>query len=208
MEDQIAQELANLEEEAALSLVRQGLEAGADALTILDACREGMTLVGERYESGEYFVSDLMMAGEILKGAARILGPALEGAAATTKGSVVIGTVQGDIHDIGKDLVASMLDVVGYDVHDLGVDVPPEKFVETLKETGATVLGLSGLLTIAFDTMKETVAAVDAAGLRPRVRVMIGGGPVTEGVRKYTGADAWGANAQAAVRQCSQWMEA
>lgn len=208
MEDQITQELADLEEEAVLSLVRQGLEAGTDALTILDACREGMTRVGERYESGEYFVSDLMMAGEILKQAAKILGPALEGAAATTKGSVVIGTVQGDIHDIGKDLVASMLDVVGYDVHDLGVDVPPEKFVETLKETGATVLGLSGLLTIAFDTMKETVAAVDVAGLRPRVRVMIGGGPVTEEVRKYTGADAWGANAQTAVRLCNQWMEA
>ncbi|MBC7252080.1 MAG: corrinoid protein [Anaerolineae bacterium] len=204
----LAHKLADLEEQDVLALVQQALDQGMEPSQIFDACRQGMVLVGERYESGEYFVSDLMLAAEIFKQVAAILEPVMGGAAADTRGKVVLGTVKGDIHDIGKNLVVSMLRASGFEVHDLGVDVPPAKFVEAVKETGAKVVGLSGLLTVAFDAMKETVAAFDEAGLRPGVKIMIGGGPVNESVQAYTGADAWGDSAQAAVNLATQWMEA
>ena len=124
-----------------------------------------------------------------------------------SKGAVVVGTVQGDIHDIGKNIVVTLLRSARYDVHDLGVDVPPARFVETVRDTGATVVGLSGLLTTSFDPMKETVDALAAAGLRDQVKVMIGGGPVTDKVVAYTGADVMGADAMDAVHLCNQWME-
>ena len=117
-----------------------------------------------------------------------------------------MGTVKDDIHTIGKDLVVGMLHSASYDVTDLGVDVPAERFIRTVKETGATVLGLSGLLTIAFDSMKNTIKALEACGLRSKVKVMIGGGPVNEKVCKYTGADAWGNNPQIAVKLCKEWI--
>ena len=167
-----------------------------------------MVVVGERYEAGEYFVSDLMMAAEIFKGASAILQPAMVGVTTETMGDVVIGTVKGDIHDIGKDLVVDMLRASGFDVHDMGIDVAPSACVDKLTETGAKVLALSGFLAIAFDTMKETVDAIEEAGLRPDVKIMVGGGPVDETVCRYTGADAWGNSAQAAISQASQWMEA
>jgi methanogenic corrinoid protein MtbC1 len=118
---------------------------------------------------------------------------------------VVVGTVKGDIHDIGKDLVVSMLKAANYEVIDLGVDVPPAKFVEAVQASQARIVGLSGLLTVSFDSMKSTVAALETAGLRSGVKVMIGGGPVTEQVRAYVGADALGADAQVAVALCNQW---
>ena len=207
MDQQLSQKLADLDEEGALAAVRQDLAAGIEPLTVLEACREGMILVGKRYETGDYFVSDLMLAGEIFKQATEILGPAMTSASIATKGQVVIGTVQGDIHDIGKDLVVSMIKANGYQVHDLGVDVPPEKFVAMLRETGATVLGLSGLLTVGYDAMKRTIAAVGEAGLRPTVKVMIGGGPINDEVCTYTQADAWGRDAQEAVALCDQWLK-
>ena len=205
--DLLSQKLADLDEEGTLSAVRQELAAGKESLAVLDACREGMIQVGKRYETGEYFVSDLMLASEIFKQAVELLGPAMTTTAAATKGKVVIGTVQGDIHDIGKDLVVNMVKANGFEVTDLGVDVPPEKFIATLKETGATVLGLSGLLTVGYDAMKKTIAAVDEAGLRPMVKVMIGGGPINAEVCKYTGADAWGSDAQVAVALCEEWLK-
>ncbi len=207
MSEKLSLVLADLEEQAVLELVDKGLANGDDPDAIMTACREGMALVGQRYETGEYFISDLMMAGAILKQVADILSPRLKAGGAPTGGKVVVGTVAGDIHDIGKDIVVVMLRSADYEVFDLGVDVPPQRFVDALKETGATVLGLSGLLTIAFDAMKGTVEAVAAAGLRPGVRVMIGGGTVNETVRGYTGADACGADAQAAVNLCHQWMK-
>jgi methanogenic corrinoid protein MtbC1 len=203
----LVKKLADLEEAEAIALAKSELEAGADPLKILDACRAGMVEVGERYESGDYFVSDLMMAAEIFKQVAAMVEPKLAGAVAETKGTVVMGTVQGDVHDIGKDLTVGMLRASGYEVHDLGVDVAPDAFVAKVQETGAKVLGLSGLLTVAFDAMKETVAAVEGAGLRPGVKVMVGGGPVDETVCEYTGADGWGDSAQKAVSLAAEWME-
>jgi methanogenic corrinoid protein MtbC1 len=206
MSDQLAIAISDLEEEKVLKLVQDRLDAGVEPLAILNDCREGMALVGKRYEAGEYFVSELIMAGEVFKQATAQVTARFKGAGGPTRGTVVVGTVKGDIHDIGKDLVVSMLQAANYAVHDLGVDVAPQKFVETVRETGATVVGLSSLLTIGFDAMKETVGALEAAGLRSQVNVMIGGGPVTEHVREYAGADALGLDAQSAVTLCNQWI--
>jgi len=207
MSDQLATAMADLEEATVLKLVKEKLDAGENPMAILTSCREGMVLVGKRFEAGEYWVSDLMMSGEIFKQVSVLLGSLLKTDIMGTGGKVVIGTVKGDIHNIGKDIVVSLLKAANYDVCDLGVDVPPQRIVEAVKETGATVVGLSGLLTVAFDSMKETVAALAAAGLRPKVKVMIGGGSISERVRHYTGADAWGTDAQSAVSLCNQWIK-
>ena len=206
MSDQLATALADLEEATALKLVQERLDAGEDPLAVVTSCREGMAMVGQRYEAGEYFVSELIMAGEVFKQANALIGSQFTVDRGATRGKVVIGTVKGDIHDIGKDIVVSLLKAANYDVYDLGVDVPPDKFVDAVKETGAPVVGLAGLLTISFDSMKATVAALEAAGLRSQVKVMIGGGPVTEQVRVYAGADAVGRDAQAAVSLCNRWI--
>ncbi len=166
-----------------------------------------MRLVGERYESGEYFVSDLIMSGEILKKVTELLAPYIKGDNTGASRKVVFGTVKGDIHNIGKDIVVSLLRASGYDVLDLGVDVEPQKFVDDVKQTGATVVGLSGLLTIAFDSMKETIAALGSAGLRQATKVMIGGSLVSASVQQYTDADAWGTNAHSAVTYCDSWFK-
>ena len=207
MSDQLATALADLEETTVLKLAQQRLDVGENTLAILTSCREGMVSVGKRFEAGEYYVSELIMAGEIFKQATALLGSRLKTDAIGQRGKVIIGTVKGDIHDIGKDIVVSLLKAANYDVRDLGVDVPPQKVVDEVKETGATVVGLSGLLTVAFDSMKETIAALGAAGLRPKVKVMIGGGSVSEMVQQYAGADAWGTDAQTAVSLCNQWIK-
>jgi methanogenic corrinoid protein MtbC1 len=204
--NQLKQQLVDLKEEETLSLVKKELESGTDPMLILETCREGMIQVGKRYELGEYFLPELVMAGEIFKRAAEILQPALGNNKTGTKGTVAFGTVRGDVHDIGKDLVVAILQAVGYEVHDLGVDVPAEQFVTLLKETGATVLGLSGLITTAYDSMKETIEALVKAGLRERVKVMIGGGVMDKSVQAYAGADAYGNNPTEAVKFCQQFM--
>lgn len=206
MHDELALAIAELDEDGMAALVKQRLEAGENPQAILESCRDGMKLVGERYECGDYFVSELIMAGEMFKTANALLAPHFVPGEGSFKGKIVFGTVKNDIHDIGKDLVVGMLKAAGYEVYDLGIDVPVEKFVETVKETGAKIVGLSGLLTIAFDSMKATVDALAAAGLRPGVKVMIGGGPVTQQVLEFCGADALGEDAQSAVNFAAQWM--
>lgn len=205
--DEIRSALADLDEDRTIALVDAALKNGVPAMDVLRVCQEGMVEVGNRFEKDEYFVSDLMMSGEIFKQISVILEPGLKGSDAVSAGAVVVGTVKGDIHDIGKDIVVNMLKSANFEVHDLGVDVPPERFVAALKESGARVLGLSGLLTLAFDSMKETIVAVKAAGMADRVRVMIGGGPVDATVCRVVGADAWSPDAQGAVRLARGWME-
>jgi methanogenic corrinoid protein MtbC1 len=204
--DAIKDALAELNEDLALQLVKDALAAKTPAFDILQACQDGMTEVGRRFESQDYFVSDLMMSGEIFKQIGALLEPELKASGSRTVGKIVFGTVKGDIHDIGKDIVVNMLKSSNFEVIDLGVDVAPEIFVSTLKESGATVLGMSGLLTLAFDSMKSTVQALQAAGLREHVKVMIGGGPVDGSVCAFVGADEWGADAQHAVRLAKNWL--
>ena len=208
MLEQLVQALADLEEDQVLEIVHKELEGGTEPLGILQACQQGMTEVGDRFEKKEYFVSDLMMSGEIFKQVGLVLEPHLKSATRISGGTVVIGTVQGDIHDIGKDIVVNMLKSADLDVTDLGVDVPPARFIDALKETDASVLCMSGLLTLAFDSMKETISQIKDAGLRDKVRIMVGGGPVNGLVCEVVGADDWGADAQAAVRLAKNWLEA
>jgi methanogenic corrinoid protein MtbC1 len=205
--DEIKNALADLNEDLALQLVKDSLAAKVPAFEVLSACQEGMTEVGRRFECQDYFVSDLMMSGEIFKQISAILEPELKAGGARSVGKIVFGTVKGDIHDIGKDIVVNMLKSANFEVIDLGVDVPVDKFISALQESGATVLGMSGLLTLAFDSMKATVQALHAAGLRDKVKVMIGGGPVDGNVCRVVGADDWGADAQQAVRLAKGWLQ-
>jgi len=201
--------IADLEEKEAIRITKARLDKGDDPNAILADSRAGMETVGKRFAEGTYFLPELIYSGEILKGVSELVKPKLKTAVKTKKlGKVIIGTVAGDIHDIGKDIVVFMLDVNGYDVIDLGIDVPIPKFVEAIKESGATVVGLSGFLTLAFDAMKETIAAIEKAGLRKKVKIMIGGGQIDEEIKKYTGADAYGKDAMVAVTLAKQWLPA
>ena len=199
--------LSELQEEEALSIVRKLIDTGEDPLMIMNACGQAMDIVGKKYEEGVYFVPDLIFSGEILKSVSAVVKPKLaEGIDQKRLGQVVLGTVAGDIHDIGKDVVHFMLDANGFEVHDLGIDVPEENFIEKIKETGATVVAMSGLLTLAFDSMKKTVGAIKEAGLRGQVKIMIGGSQVDDTVCAYTGADAYGTDAMSAVTYAKQWL--
>ncbi|MBN2028353.1 MAG: cobalamin-dependent protein [Actinobacteria bacterium] len=206
MSDALATMLAELKEDETLAEVRRALDDSTDPLQLVEGLREGMSIVGKRFEDKDYFLSELIMSAEIFKGAIALIEPHLAAGAGPVKGSVVIGTVKGDIHDIGKNIVATLLRCEGFDVHDLGVDTPPAAFVDKLKETGAPVLALSGLLTLAFDSMKETVESVTEAGLRDKVKVIIGGGPVNDKVVEYSGADAFGADVAQAIRLVEEYQ--
>ena len=207
MAGELVKLLSDLKEPEALAFVDKALGEGVDPNDLLGDAKEAMNIVGQRFASEEYFIPDLVFSGEILKGVIKKLEPHLKkGEEEERLGKVIIGTVAGDIHDIGKDLVAFMLDVNGFEVLDLGIDVPVQKFVDTIKETGSTVVGLSGFLTLAFDSMKETVDAIEAAGLRNNVKIMIGGGQMDEQVRDFTGADAYGKDAMAAVKLAQGWI--
>jgi methanogenic corrinoid protein MtbC1 len=209
MAENLVNALADLKEEEAIKIVKDRLNANEDPLKILGDARKGMEIVGKRFADSEYFIPDLVYSGEILKVVTELVKPKLTRAAESKKlGKIVFGTVAGDIHDIGKDIVAFMLDVNGFEVYDLGVDVPVQKFVDKIKETGAPVVGLSGFLALAFDSMKETIEAIKAAGLRDKVKVMIGGGQMSDEIKKYTGADAYGKDAMAGVTLAKKWVGA
>jgi methanogenic corrinoid protein MtbC1 len=201
--------LSDLKEPEALAFVDKALGEGVDPMDLLGQTKEAMNIVGQRFATEEYFIPDLVFSGEILKGIITKLEPHLKkGEKEKRLGKVVIGTVAGDIHDIGKDLVVFMLDVNGFEVFDLGIDVPVGKFVDTITETGSTVVGLSGFLTLAFQSMKDTVEAINKAGLRDKVKIMIGGGQIDEQVKGFTGADAYGKDAMAAVKLARKWIAA
>jgi 5-methyltetrahydrofolate--homocysteine methyltransferase len=200
--------LADLKEDEVLKLTKQRLDAKEEPMKILEDSRKGMEIVGKRFADGEYFLPELVFSGELLKEVTEMVKPHLTKSSAQIKrlGKVVIGTVAGDIHDIGLNIVDFMLDVNGFEVTNLGVDVPVEKFVKAMKDTKAPVLGLSGFLTPAFDAMKETVEALEKAGLRKNIKIMIGGGQMDDEVRKYAKADAFGKDAMAAVSLSKKWI--
>jgi methanogenic corrinoid protein MtbC1 len=209
-ERQLVEWLADMNEDDALPLAkRMLLEDAKDPMRVLDLCRSAMDIVGKRFEEGEYFLPELVLAGEMLDTIGAIAKPLIKqqgGGAAQTHGKVLIGTVHGDLHDIGKNIVTFMLDINGFEVKDIGIDVPVAKFIDEIKAFQPDVVGLSGFLTLAFDSMKETIGAFDAAGIRGDFKVMIGGGQIDETVRNYTAADAFGVNAVEAVHLCRKWM--
>ncbi|MCJ7605832.1 MAG: cobalamin-dependent protein [Dehalococcoidales bacterium] len=209
MSEEYVKLLADLEEEKIIELTNKRIAAGENPMNILDDARAAMGVVGKRFADGEYFLPELVFSGELLNSITALVKPLLaagEGDKQKKHGKVVIGTVAGDIHDIGLNIVEFMLDVNGFDVTNLGVDVSIEKFVEAVKKEKPPVLGLSGFLTPAFDAMKETVEALDKAGLRDGLKIMIGGGQMDDEVKKYAKADAFGKDAMAAVALSKNWM--
>lgn len=201
----VSDALAQLKEAEVKALVQQQIDAGESAADVLAACQEGLAQIGKRFETGEYFISELMYAGEIMKGVMVVLEPLL-GEARGPKGSagtVVLGTVKGDVHDIGKDVVALMLRGAGYEVVDLGVNVSPGQFVEAVRERGALVLGMSVFLTTCCKWVASTVEALAAAGLREQVTVVIGGAAASDFVAERTGCDGFGRTAVDAVALAS-----
>ena len=209
-ERQLVEWLADMNEDDAFALAKKMLlEEGANPLRVLQLCRNAMDIVGKRFEQGEYYLPELELAGEMLENIGAIAKPLIKqapGGEPKKLAKVLIGTVHGDLHDIGKNIVTFMLDINGFEVKDIGIDVPVKTFIDEISQFKPDVVGLSGFLTLAFDSMKETIAAIQDAGLRDRLKIMIGGGQVDEAVRNYTGADAFGTNAIDAVSLCKNWM--
>jgi 5-methyltetrahydrofolate--homocysteine methyltransferase len=202
-------EIVELNEDSVKELLKKRLESNEDPLKIMDDVKGAMKIIGEKFSNKEYFLPELIMSGEILRDIFQVLEPKLKESQITKekRGRVLLGTVAGDIHDIGKDVVRFMLDVNGFEVLDLGVDVSAEKFIESIKEFKPQVVALSGFLTLAFDSMKETIQKFEEAGLRDSVKIMIGGGTVDNSIVEYVSADAYGESAVEAVALASKWTE-
>jgi methanogenic corrinoid protein MtbC1 len=208
MSEDLIDLIVDLREKEAINLVQRKIDAGEDPLKILEQTRIAMAKVGEKFESKEYFLPDLIMSGEILRQITEVIEPKLKvDSKVKSLGKVVLGTVFGDIHDIGKNIVKFMLETNGFEVYDLGVNVRKEEFVEKIKEVQAKIVGLSGFLTLAYDSMKETIEEIKKAGLREKTKIMIGGGQIDEKVRKYVGADSYGKDAIEAVALAKGWIE-
>lgn len=209
MSNNLVELIADLKEDEAIQLTLELLETGTDPLLILGYCKEATDIVGKRFEQGQYFIPDLLMSGEILEQISGIVKSRLTKDVETEYlGKIVIGTVAGDIHDIGKNIVTFMLEANDFEVIDLGVDVAPEKFIDAVKEHQPDIVGMSALLTLAFDSMKTTVEAFEKAGLRDKVKIIIGGAPIDEKAVAYTGADAFAKDAQRGVVMAKEWVSA
>ena len=208
MEQALKKAFLGMKRQKTIDLVKTALESDTDPLMILSVCRKAMEEVGERFETGEFFLSELIYSAEVFKAITAILEPALiSRRVPETSGSVVFGTPKGDIHDLGKNIVVTMMRAQGFSVHDLGVDVPPEKVVEEIQRTGSRILALSALITPAFVSMKKAVSLLEEKGLRKKMFVIIGGGVTTDLARKEVGADAQTLDPTQAIRLCRQYLE-
>ena len=202
--------LVEMEEQDTLEQVRAALATGESPQAILDALSDGMNIVGERYSCQEYFLADLVFAAEIFKQAMELLEPALEtqgGGPREPIGRIVVGTVEGDLHDIGKNIFVALARNAGFEVIDLGINVPPAKFIDQARRAGADIIGMSGILTMAVASMVKTVEALTEAGLRDRVKVIIGGLPVDDRWQEKVGSDAYTDDAYEGIRICKSFME-
>jgi 5-methyltetrahydrofolate--homocysteine methyltransferase len=197
----IIEALLACDQERVTALVRQSIESRAAAGDILrQGLIAGMDIIGERMENGDMFIPEVLMAAQAMSAAVEILKPLLADEDSTARGRVVLGTVKGDLHDIGKNLVSMMMESAGLEVYNLGVDIKPERFVEEIKNRNANILALSALLTTTMPMMKQTIAAVVEAGLRNHVKIMVGGAPVTEAFAREIGADGYAPDAGSAAR--------
>ncbi len=205
--EKLAVAMGELEEDTVKELLEAVMaQGGQDAPKALEACQQGMDTVGKRFEEGEYFVGDLIYAGELMTDAVAILKDALvSGESGGPKTPMILCTVKDDLHDIGKNIVRSMLEANGFDVLDLGIDCPPERIVEAAKAENIQIVALSGVLTLALDSMKATVEALRSAGLK--VKVIIGGAPVSAEACRNIGADQWAHSPQKTVDTCKAWAE-
>jgi len=198
--------MANLEENNLLAALSAIAQSGEHAELALEALQNGMSKVGDRFEEGEYFVSDLIYAGAIMTEAMEILKPLISSETGGDSGRLILCTVKGDLHDIGKNIVKTMMEAAGFDVVDLGIDVSPERIVRTAKDQDIGIIALSGVLTLAINSMKDVVDAFREAGFRDRVKILIGGNPVSEESCMSIGADAWAHSPQKGVNICKAWV--
>ncbi|MBF7082921.1 cobalamin-dependent protein [Desulfallas sp. Bu1-1] len=202
--------VGDLNEQQVLAMLKEFVATNPgneETVAVVNACQQGMAIVGELFDQKEYFVGDLIFAGELLSSAIDILKPVLGGESTVTVGKIVLGTVEGDLHDIGKNIFKNMAEAAGFEVIDLGIDVPAATFVEKVKEIKPEIVGMSGVLTLALDSMKKTVDELKTAGLRDGVKVIIGGNPVTEEACRVIGADAFTTNAAEGVKICQGWVK-
>lgn len=201
--------VVEMQEEKALSLTKQYLAGGADPLSLFKAYQAALAEIGKRYEQEVYFIPELIMAGEMMNAASNLIKPLLTdnvGMTGNKRGKVLIATVAGDIHDIGKNIATMMMDLNGFEVKDIGVDVPGDRIIAEAEAFGADIIGLSGLLSLVFDPMKKLVEALKAQGLRDKYKVIIGGGQMDDKACAYIGADAFTTDAVAGVNICKAWM--
>lgn len=205
MLDELFNKIVDMDEEGAASLAKEYLEKGGDAQKLLDVCRDAMAVVGDKFEKGEYFLSELLLGGEIFKGIMELALPMIKEGEGKKIGKMVLGTVKEDIHNIGKDIFKAFAEAAGFDVIDIGVDVPVEKFVDAVKENKPDLVGMSCLITAGISSMKKTIEAIKQAGLT-EPKIIIGGGRVDEEVKEFTGADAWADDAAKGVRLCKELM--
>ncbi|MCM1566116.1 MAG: cobalamin-dependent protein [Dehalobacter sp.] len=205
----LTQKIGELDEEKVVEMLNDFVNTNPspdETKKVVAACQSGMSVVGDFFEKGEYFVGDLIFAGELLTSAIDILKPVMDTQNAGTVGSMVLGTVAGDLHDIGKNIFKSMAEAAGFKVYDLGIDQSAGEFVKKVKEVNPTIVGLSGVLTLALESMKNIVEALEEAGLRNNVKVIIGGNPVTKEACETICADAFTSNAAEGVKICQKWV--
>jgi methanogenic corrinoid protein MtbC1 len=201
--------VAEMMEEEAMALTRRYLDAGTPPVEIVGAYKEALGIVGKRFEEGVYFVPELILAGEMMKTASEMMKPLMAGdqtSNAERLGKFLLATVEGDIHDIGKDMAGMLMDMNGFEVRDLGVDVPAQRICQAYTEFQPDIVGLSGLLTLSYESMKQVVDGLKEIGARDRVKVIIGGGQVDGHACRYVGADAWVTDAVTGVKYAVEWM--
>lgn len=203
--------VAEMMETEAIALTKKYLDEGKSPMQILDAYKDALGIIGKRFEEGIYFVPELIMSGEMMRAASELLKPLMTGAESGTEekriGKFLLGTVEGDIHDIGKDIVHMLMDLNGFEVRDLGVDVPAQRFWDEYKDFQPDIIGMSGLLTLAYESMKQVVDGLKEMGVRDKVKIIIGGGQVDEHAGKYVEADAWVTDAVAGVKYALEWTK-
>ncbi|ATW24770.1 cobalamin B12-binding domain-containing protein [Candidatus Formimonas warabiya] len=204
--DEITKLLVELKEKELVQYVQDSLDNHGDPMEIINSCQTGMEIIGEKFRDQVYFLPELLIAADLFKKVMLVVTPKLEGRKSQKIGKIVLGTVKGDLHDIGKNIFKTIAEANGFEVIDLGVDVPAERFLETLKNEGAQILAMSGLLTTIFGSMKSTVENVVEEGLRAKVKVIIGGAPIDENVMKLVGADAFSRNASEGVDLCKKLL--
>ncbi len=206
---ELEQAMADLDEDAVLDMMKEVMDNNGEGVReAMEACQKGMSTVGQLFENGEYFVGDLIFAGEIMVEAMEIIKPALASSGGKKIGRMILCTVKDDLHDIGKNIVKAMLEAGGFEVLDLGIDVAPETVVETAKKENINIIALSGVLTLALDSMKDTINAFKEAGMRDSVKIIVGGNPVSQEACESIGADEWAYSPQKTVKICTQWAEA
>jgi 5-methyltetrahydrofolate--homocysteine methyltransferase len=203
----LKESIVNLDFNTVVETAKEAMDAGVDPhIAITDGMVPGMTIVGEKYDSGEYFLSELVVAGEVMKEGLKVINPYIKGGSAKKLAAVVIATVEGDNHDLGKNIVTTLLRVHGFEVVDLGADVPTDTIINAVKERKPDILGLSALLTVTMPKMGEAIETLKMADLREKVKVIVGGSPVTSEFAESIGADHCAVNALEGVKRCTEWV--